>query len=206
MHKGVILLIKADNKEDARTKADSFMERYENDVWDWYCIGGRWSGELNKNKDKFFELVDKKWPRDKESFGRSYDWIEKHLKEFQEIWESLGETSKNPYSRDTFISRDYNTVYEDNIMKASECVEIIKSWFKDIKEEAEENWKKAEVSRKEEKEKQAYPMSGYYANKYHKCVSDYFSFDSNIFDIENESNYIPEDLSEYFAIMVDMHN
>lgn len=198
------MLVKANDKEEAKNKAESFMEEYQDDVWDWYVIGGRWSGTLNKNYETFFQLVQEKWPLEKGAFGRSYDWIKKHLDEFQSIWEGLGESSKNPYARDTFISHNYGHDFDDDVMKASECEVIIKSWFKDIKAEAEENWKKAEESR--ENENVSFSMSGYYASKYNKCVNDYFSFDSNVYDIENATNYIPENLSEYFAVMVDMHN
>lgn len=48
MHKGVILLTKAKNREEAKAKAEEFLEPYgDGDVWDWYVIGGRWSGTLD---------------------------------------------------------------------------------------------------------------------------------------------------------------
>lgn len=47
MHKGVILLVKAESKENALEQVKDFMEPYgEGFVWDWYQIGGRWNNEL----------------------------------------------------------------------------------------------------------------------------------------------------------------
>ena len=37
MHKGVILLVKAQDKEEAKQEVSNFMEQYgDGDVWDWY--------------------------------------------------------------------------------------------------------------------------------------------------------------------------
>ena len=52
MHKGVILLVKTLDKEEALNEVESFLEPYgEGDVWDWYRIGGRWNNTLAP-KDK----------------------------------------------------------------------------------------------------------------------------------------------------------
>ncbi len=59
MHKGVILLIKASDKNEAKDKVQEFMVQYgDGDIWDWYVIGGRWSGTLNSKSKEFFEKVD----------------------------------------------------------------------------------------------------------------------------------------------------
>lgn len=205
MHKGVILLVKANNKNKAQEKAEEFLKEYEGGVWDWYTIGGRWSGTLNNNCKKFLEIIDQKWPVDDSKIGRTYNWVEENLVEFQNIWESLGETSKNPYARDTFISHNYDEQFKDDIMKAIKCETVIKSWFKDMKLEAEKYWKKAEEERDKEKNG-GYPMSGYYARLYNDCIGDYFSFESSVFDVENYTHSLPEDLTDYFAVMIDMHN
>jgi len=48
MHKGVILIVKADDKDEAQTRAEEFLEQYgDGDVWDWYAFGGRWTGLLD---------------------------------------------------------------------------------------------------------------------------------------------------------------
>ena len=43
MHKGIILLVKAADRDDAEHNAREFLDEYENDVWDWFQIGGRWT-------------------------------------------------------------------------------------------------------------------------------------------------------------------
>ena len=44
MHKGIILLVKANSKENAEHKVTQFMEPHgDGQVWDWYVIGGRWN-------------------------------------------------------------------------------------------------------------------------------------------------------------------
>lgn len=64
MHKLSILLVKADNKEEAEKKANEFLESYEWHVWDWYEIGGRrkWTfgWETIEELGKCIDLV-KKW-------------------------------------------------------------------------------------------------------------------------------------------------
>ena len=52
-------------------------------------------------------------------------------------------------------------------------------------------------------------MSGYYAKRYAEAKYDEFSFDSNVYDIDNQTNNPEEALKQpeqYFAVMVDMHN
>ncbi len=48
MHKGVILLMKAGDRKEAEAKAEEFLNSGYGDgrVWDWYVIGGRWTGLL----------------------------------------------------------------------------------------------------------------------------------------------------------------
>ena len=59
MHKGVILLCKAEDKHDAISQVNDFMEPYgEGDVWDWFQIGGRWNNALAP-KDKLAEWSKK---------------------------------------------------------------------------------------------------------------------------------------------------
>lgn len=62
MHKGVILLVKASNRQEATDKAETFLNKHEGKVWDWYQIGGRWSGTLLA-KDPQDDPENKgKWP------------------------------------------------------------------------------------------------------------------------------------------------
>ena len=47
MHKGVIILVEAEDRQDAMNKVEDFLEPYgDGDVWDWYSIGNRWHNTL----------------------------------------------------------------------------------------------------------------------------------------------------------------
>jgi hypothetical protein len=46
MHKPAILPTKAYNKEQALARTYNFMKEYENKIFDWYVIGGRWHNLL----------------------------------------------------------------------------------------------------------------------------------------------------------------
>jgi len=99
MHKGIILLLKVEDKEEIIYRIKEFMKEYEGNVWDWYVIGGRWSGTLNKNYKRFYELV-----KEKNIPIQYYSDIEKKetQEQLQEIWIGLGEKSINPIIRDSF--------------------------------------------------------------------------------------------------------
>lgn len=43
-HHACILLFKTDKA--TRADAENFLDEYKDDVWDWWVIGGRWSGAL----------------------------------------------------------------------------------------------------------------------------------------------------------------
>jgi len=44
MHYVSFLAVEADTSQEAIQAAESFLESYENHAYDWYVIGGRWSG------------------------------------------------------------------------------------------------------------------------------------------------------------------
>lgn len=69
MHSAVVLLVKANDENEAKQKSEEFLDRYgEGVVWDWYEFGGRWSDLLEENRpvvrlDQCFVTV-KKWSED----------------------------------------------------------------------------------------------------------------------------------------------
>jgi hypothetical protein len=72
--------------------------------------------------------------------------------------------------------------------------------------EAETFWTKM-VEAKGTGEK--HDMSAYYANRYAECKYDEFCFESNVYDIDEQTNNPStalENADQYFAVMVDMHN
>lgn len=212
MHKGVILLTKAIDREIAISNIHDFMEGYKDQVWDWYVIGGRWSGSLNLNIELFLEKANEAlaiaYPDDKMLKEGLYSSmiIEENKAIFEKIWKELGETSTNPFNRN-----QYNDIGDtDDIQPLSDCIDIIKEWTKDMDEKAEEYWEKMLKEHESEVgENKKSTMSAYYAGMYKDCRYDNFSFESNVYDIENQTNNPEKALSEpngYYAIMVDMHN
>jgi hypothetical protein len=206
MHKGVILLVKADDAQDATSQVNNFLEPFgDGDVWDWYVIGGRWSGTLNKSANTFYKKAEEHFKAaypDNENPFLTSTMVEEQATALQEIWESLGETSTNPYKRNTYN----NLGDEDDIVRLSDCISVVKEWTKDMDKEAEEQWNKMIEAKKEE---DAHDMSPYYAKRYAEAKYDEFCFDSNVYDTVNHTNDPEEALKnpeEWWAVMVDMHN
>lgn len=202
MHKGIILLTKAEDQDDARINAESFLEQYQDQVWDWYSLGGRWCSTLNPKTSQFYKLVKEKKIFKDEKFISTKDTKDNQAI-LQEIWEKeCKQTSTNPYNRSSYSPEEY---VDDFIMPATKCKKVIKKWIIDLNKQAEEYWKEM-LKAKEEAEKGKYDMSSYYAGLYRDCQYDSFSTECNVYDIEEETNTPPKDLTGYFAVMVDIHH
>lgn len=209
MHKGVICLTQAADRDEAISNVESFLEQYgDGDVWDWYVIGGRWSGTLNAKTKEFFEKAAKlfkdAYPENNHDF-LTQNMVNEQAIPLQKIWEDMGQTSKNPYSRDQYK----DVTGDDDAVLLSDCIEVVNEWKKDMNAEAEEMWAKMVEARENEKENPTATMSAYYAGLYRDLKYDSFSFESNVYDIVNHTNNPEEALKEpekWFAVMVDMHN
>ena len=46
MHYHHLIAVEADSRDEAEERARDFLSRFEGPVWDWYEVGGRWSGAL----------------------------------------------------------------------------------------------------------------------------------------------------------------
>lgn len=209
MHKGIICLTQAADRDEAVSNIEEFLEQYGNgDVWDWYVIGGRWSGTLNPKTKEFFEKAKAHFKTtypDYNDLFLTQNMVDKQKDVLQKIWEDMGETSKNPYSRDQY--RDITG--DDNALPLSECIEVVTEWKKDMNAEAEKHFQKMLEERENEKENPNSTMSAYYAGLYRDCKYDSFSFESNVYDTVNYTNNPEEalkDPSKWYAVMVDLHN
>lgn len=198
MHKGVILLVKATNREEATDQANEFMEGYQNEIWDWFVIGGRWSGTLNTLNNQFMVEADKILRKDDKDYVTTKD-VEDNKQVLQDLWASMGGTGHNPYSRDAY-NQDGNT---DDIVPLSDCLEIVKEWVQDSE---------AESTRVLEEGKKNWPndkhMQGYFMKRAGELLAEYFCFDTNVYNVNDGSYKLPkgEDIKDFFAVMIDMHN
>ena len=178
MHKGIILLVKAINKKNALNKVKAFMNEYESDIWDWYVIGGRWSGTLIRKFKEFYNIVKKR--KIKIKFYSDIEKKETQI-QLQNIWEKeLKQKSLNPVMRDTFlvyqnklfVGMKYYTdnEYKDDIKPLKDCIDIVNDWNAE------------------------------------NILQQKFCFDTNVFNIEKYNYSIPKDIKNYYAVIVDMHN
>jgi len=211
MHKGVICLTKATDKDEAISNVESFLEQYGNgDVWDWYVIGGRWSGLLNPKHNLFQEKAEKHFKAaypEKEHPFLTQNMVEEQSAALDTIWAEIGGTGKHPYQRDSYA----NGGADDDSVPMSTCLEIINEWKTDMRAEAEKHFEKMLEAREKEKgnDSKFNTMSAYYAGLYKDCLYDNFSFESNVYDIDEGTNNIEtalENPDKYYAVVVDMHN
>lgn len=198
MHKGVILLVKADSKEDAVSKVNEFMEPYgDSRVWDWFVIGGRWSGRLDKASILFWDAAKKAVPPQTE-FGWTESEIKKHKPEFEAIWKRLGGKGPSPVNRDQYES-DGN---DGDIQPLNDCLEAVKDFAGDMTARANEEKKRAQ----EYADKDQPSMEGYCLRTAGELLSQNFCFDCNLYNVEEGDYSIPENPEGWFAVMIDMHN
>jgi hypothetical protein len=205
MHKGVILLIKASEIDEAKDKIQEFLVQYgDGDIWDWYVIGGRWSGTLNSKSKEFFVKAEEHFKvvyPDRENPFLTKSMVEEQHQALGDIWSVIGGKGLNPYARNSY--NDFG--YDDDVVPLSECIDVVIEWKKDLNEEAEIAWDKM----LEAKKKEGHDMTPYYAKRYAETKYDEFCFDSNVFDTEldtNDPTQAIENADQYFAVMIDMHN
>jgi hypothetical protein len=201
MHKGIILLVKATDRGDAIEKVNEFMAPYgEGKVWDWFVIGGRWSNMLiPEDKAKVYrEYADSILTTDMPGFISTKE-IAIKLPLLQAKWEELG-LNGNCSHVDNYSLPDTGDKYD--VIPLSNCLSKVKDWVKDIPTEMEAAYQKL-VEAHDGK----YSMLGYYAKELYNLDYRNFYFNSNVYDItENDAESIPEDITGYYAVMVDLHN
>ncbi len=125
--------------------------------------------------------------------------------ELQQAWDDAGLKGKNSYC-DHYKLDDNGNVYD--VVPLSDCAETVKGWLRDLEKDADTAFERMSEHRTREKGGEKGTMSGYYAKIYRNAVyNDTFSFDTNVFDIDEEiAEKLPENIEGYYAVMVDMHN
>jgi hypothetical protein len=183
------------------------MEPYgEGAVWDWYSIGGRWNNTLAPKEllDQFEIKVDNEILIKKEGSSLiSQQQVDDNQKLLQKTWEEVGLMGLNYYCNHYNLPDEVNTY---DVVKLEDCLTTVKEWVKNLKEEAEEMFKKLVEARKKALDGE-YDLSGYYAGIYKDLNQGNFSFETNVYNISTgHGEIIPEDITDYYAVMVDMHN
>lgn len=217
MHKGVLLLTKALDREEALNNVSNFMEDYQDNVFDWYAIGNRWHNILapKEKLDEFDKWVKKTYKHAfTENVGYAINDLEnnKDRKKIQQKWESLGLKGKNiyysAYGHSTLSGFGLPEEEDDyNCILLKDCLDTVKEWCQDLDRCTEELWKKALEHKAEEEKEGKGTLSAYYAKKYANMKYENFCFDTNVFNIdEYEAEKIPEDIENYYVVVVDMHN
>jgi hypothetical protein len=196
MHKAVILLVKANNRESALTQAREFLEEYK-EVWDWYVIGGRYTQLLSKHFNSFMEKAKAICPELSEEYIITSK-LEEHKNEFQSLWLSLGGTGLNPYANHYECPKNGN---DDDVVYLCECIDIVREWQQTIKTAKEE-----EEKAKKWLEKNDYNMYGYALKKAGNLYQQNFCSNTNIYNVDSFNYSIPKDMENYYAVMIDMHH
>lgn len=199
MHKGVILLTKASNRDEALQQVHDFMARYEDDVWDWYAIGGRWNNTLAPRFNEWKEYaMSKILTPDSEHGFVSQQEIKSKQDKLQQTWQDLGMQGKNPYCNHYDLGEKGN-LYD--VVTLKECLGTVSTWVQseeDIEKEMQhdiENWKDNP------------DMLEWVMSKYEKLKQGEFTFDTNVYNIDtSQPETLPNNLTNYWAVMVDMHN
>jgi hypothetical protein len=209
MHKRVILLAKAETKNEAFSVAKEFLERYQDQVWDWYQIGGRWQGCLAPMRDAFQVEANKLLPPGEHGFV-SQNQVDAKQEELQKAWEDLKGIGPNPYS-DHYHTPEGGGHYD--VLPLKDCIGTVSSWAQTI-----EDAKQAELEAKRwlviggNKHRVTgeplddYNMYGFSLGIADRLYQQDFCFDCNVFNIADGNYSIPAEIDAYFAVVVDMHN
>lgn len=197
MHKGIILLVKANHKIGAKQRAEEFLENFKGDVWDWYQIGGRWTGVLdNYNPDKDPKNIEICWLC--QGTGKRNDAIGEQAREKNPNFtcngcDGKGERVKWPTQ---FAEHD------NNILSLKDCLKIVKKWQQDPIKAGKKELEKADKWKKEKN----WSMYGYILKCAGKIFQQEFSFEANVFNTEQYDFSLPKDIKNYFGVIIDIHN
>jgi len=117
---------------------------FSGSVCDWFVIGGRWSGYLQKalwekklGKEWYTEAI-KVAGLPKSNFGISMKDIgnKENQSKWQELWEKYGGKGKNPFGRNSYISGGEK---DDAMLLTKKLYDTVLKEYEE-KEEEEEGW------------------------------------------------------------------
>lgn len=202
MHFLSMLIVNADSKKEARAAARDFIEQYQNHVYDWYVIGGRWSGYLTRRKldQETYEKFSKEFQEKKLGWTNAENLECKQRKLSHELFMKYFPDFKGeiPVYRDVY-NQDGSS---DDVMPLSECVDIVK--------EAVEEFNLIYPQIVEEAKKQILDtgtIERYTAWKLGKyAYEDTYTASHLVFDIQSYTVSVPKNYNGCYVVVVDLHN
>lgn len=202
MHFLSFLIVKADSREEAIGRARDFLEEYQNQVWDWYVIGGRWSGYITQSnldqatyeqflkefRENALGFISKDNPECKQR-KRAHELFMKYFPNFE---------GDIPIYRDPYL----HDGYLDDVVPLGCCEEIIQKFIDDFHSRYE---KLVEIAKKEiESDGTINRNTAWRLGRY--SYDDSYSTDHTVFNVENYSVSIPDNPEGYYVVTVDLHN
>lgn len=187
-HTGIILLVKAESRQQAVKYAKEFLADYGDwRVYDYYRIGGGWSGWLT-NYNPRDNPANLEFCSCCNGSGKSPSNANDPCFPCQGTGKSL-KWELASYKGDVLPLRD---VKED-------VLKFLGSWREEALKRANEGIAKYEKEGDES-------MLGFYLVQKGNLLRGAFSWYSTVYDVENESNGVPVRTDGYWAVVVDMHS
>jgi len=194
--------MQASSVENAHTKTTEFMEAYGDDkVWDWYVIGGRWTGLLSAIIDEFEKQAKIIVPQDEAGFF-SQNTVNVKQSELQALWESLAGEGPNPWANHYDLPKT-GGVYD--IAPLTLCLPKVKEWQQDPVKCGDNEVKQAKERYLDGEKGPDYNMYGYCLKRAGHLYAQDFSFGANVFNLETYNFAIPDNTEGWYAVIVDMH-
>jgi hypothetical protein len=202
MHFLSFLIVKADSREEAIGRARDFLEEYQNQVWDWYVIGGRWSGYITQsNLDQAtYEQFSKEFRENALGFISKDNPECKQRKRAHELFMKYFPNFEGdiPIYRDPYL----HDGYLDDVVPLGCCEEIIQKFIDDFHSRY---GKLVEKAKKEiESDGTINRSTAWELGRY--SYDDSYSTDHTVFNVENYSVSIPDNPEGYYVVTVDLHN
>lgn len=215
MHKGIILLTKAENREEAISEIRSFLEPYGNDVvFDYYKIGGRFHNTLAPKNLEWGTWADNfLWEQEKikvEKAGKailrstqiSQNTVNENQEVLQKKWEELGMKGQNPATNhEISLNGDYY-----DVVPLSECLKTVNGWQQDPIKAGKQELAEAEKWLNGENGKDNYGMYGHLLIKAGNLFCQEFCSSCHVFNIEEHNYSVPSEVEGWWAIMIDIHH
>jgi hypothetical protein len=202
MHFLSFLIVKADSREEAIGRARDFLEEYQNQVWDWYVIGGRWSGYITQsNLDQAtYEQFSKEFRENALGFISKDNPECKQRKRAHELFMKYFPNFEGdiPIYRDPYL----HDGYLDDVVPLGCCEEIIQKFIDDFHSRY---GKLVEKAKKEiESDGTINRSTAWELGRY--SYDDSYSTDHTVFNVENYSVSIPDNPEGYYVVTVDLHS